>query len=363
VLGEPIADAVVDGILNNLGFGIKNTASSFEIEVPAFRFKDIAIEADIIEEVIRIYGLSNIKAELPVIQMTQAHPAPGFALEQAIKNTLANTAYENINFSFLGEKLLKRAGVSPNDLIEVANPISEDLQFMRPSLLPYLLEKVEANKLEQEVFALFEMGRVFGKTVVGREKKQVAYMAYNSDFLSIKGILEELFETLGLTVRIQPTPKAPSYAHPGQVAEINFQGKCIGFIGTLHPSLAKNFHINKPCALFEMELESILSASRKAPQYKEFNRLPKAERDQNFILDKTVLAGDFVRKISKASPLLVDIKVVDVYEGEHIEKGLKSLTIRAIYQSPEKTLTDAEVDAMHKQLVELAQKNGAQLRG
>lgn len=363
ILGKEIEDAFVENTLTNLGFTVKTQGEKFEIIVPAFRFKDINIPEDIIEEVIRIYGLAHIGDELPTMQMQRSEPSPGFRMEQKIKNILAETAYEVVNFSFLGKKLLERTGFSTwEKLIEVANPISEDLNLMRPLLLPYLLEKLENNRLEEEAFSLFEIGRVFSKLMEGRERKQMAYIAYNSDFLKVKGVLEELSLEMGIVLQILPAKEAHTCAHSGQIADILFQGKRIGSLFTLHPKIAKEFHLNKPVVAFEFRLDAILSAQQKPATYKEFNRLPKVERDQNFILEKMVLTGEFIRKISKASPLLQSIEVVDVYEGEHVEVGFKSITIRAVYQAVDRTLTDAEVDMAHKELVAQAEKQGAKLR-
>lgn len=363
MLGEVLENTQIENILVRLGFQVKALGETFEVQVPFFRMKDMEIEEDLVEEIVRIYGLKNIQSELPLIQMKQSKPAPGFLLEKSIKNILAETAFETINFSFLGKKLLERTRFPGfESLIEVANPISEELSLMRPMLLAYLLEKMENNRLERESFAMFELGRVFGKNIEGRETKHLAYLAYNQDFFAVKLVLQNLADELGFAFQIKPATQASFLAHPGQAAEILFQGKLIGEFATLHPHVEKEFHLQKGAVYFEMDITAMLQSPKKITAFKEFNRLPKVERDQNFLLEKTTLVGDFIRKISKASPLLLSLSVVDVYEGEKIEAGLKSVTLRAVYQSPEKTLTDEEVDVAHKALIQSAEKNGAKVR-
>ena len=369
MLGDELDNAVITKILEDLGFTVSAQGETFEVTTPFFRLKDMDIEEDLVEEIIRVYGLKNIKLELPEITMQRSEPVKGFVQEQAAKNFLANTAFENVNFSFLGEKLLEKSGISPKGLIQVANPISEELSLMRPSLLPYLLQRIEENMRHENEFAVFEIGKAFstqeleGDKQTSAEEKRIAFVAYNQDFYAAKSVLEGLFSELNLVAQVRPTKEAPAQAHPGQVAEVFFQGKIIGTIATLHPAIAKNFGIEKAVSWFELNFAALTNAKQKPVQYKGFNKLPSVERDQNFLVEETALMGNIIQKLSKSSKLITDVQVVDVYQGEGIEEGQKSVTLRTTYQAVDKTLTDNEVEAAHKDFVKAAEKQGAKVRG
>ncbi len=363
VMGEILEEKFVTNVLTNLGFEIENKKDSYELKIPDFRFKDINIEEDIIEEIARIYGLNKLSPELPSMKMSLSKPALGVRVEQKVKNVLAESAYEVLNYSFLGEKLLEKCNFKNKDkLIEISNPLSEDIRFMRPALLPYVLKNIEANYKYNEKIALFEIGKIFGKDLDLYEQKNLIYIAYNSSFYEVKGILENLFEKLNLKVDIKPSEKDSIYAHAGQNAEIFFQGKFIGYLSRLHPRISKNFDLIKPVVFFEIDFKVVQETKLKLPQFCNINKLPTVERDQNFVLDKKVLVGDLTKKIGKGIPFLKNLEISDVYEGDQVEKGMKSITFKAVYQAEDKTLTDEEVDTSHKKLVEQGVKNGARLR-
>jgi phenylalanyl-tRNA synthetase beta chain len=335
------------------------------IKVPDFRFKDIQIEEDLIEEIIRIYGLSNIQMELPDIKMDFSESIPSFPLEQKIKNILAQHAHETIHYSFLGLDLLEKIGEEKMPKrIEILNPLGEEHRYMRSSLAPYLLGSIAKNSRHEEKFALYEFGKVFhlNENRQVQETKHLAYASYDSSFYETKEVLQQLFQEIDMKIQLKEAKEIPKYSHPGQVAEIHFQGKKIGFISSIHPKILKNFDIQKPLAYFEWNFDALAHAKRKPKQHLSVNKFPSISRDQNFILDRKILAEDFMKKIQKGVAHLSSLEIKDIYEGEHIPEGKKCVTIHAVYQSDSETLTDSQVEGIHKKLVENAVSFGGELR-
>ena len=361
------------------------------VHIPDFRFKDIQIEEDLIEEIIRIYGLSNIKMEFPDMKMDFSESTQGFPLEKSLKNILAQYAYETVHYSFLGKDLLEKSlQKNISNSIEIANPLGEEHRYMRNSLFPYLIQGIAKNSRHEEQFALYEFGKVFSlintpschsreggnpdshisldkiknnkESQQIQETKHIAYASYDSDFYQAKSVVSQIFNEIDMKTQLKESKEVPEYFHPGQYAEIFFQGKSIGFISTVHPKVLKNFDIQKPVSYFEWSFDIVSLAKRKPRKHLPVNKFPSITRDQNFILDRKVLSEDLLKKIQKGVGNLNSVEIKDVYEGEHIPKGKKCVTIHAVYQSDSETLRDAQVEQLHKKLIENAVSFGGELR-
>ena len=371
ILGEVLSIDTISHILKSLGFIIHTQEQDIlEIIVPHFRFKDIEIEEDIIEEIVRIYGLKNIKAEFPMVTMHSAKQSQSFIVEKKIKNILSEFSYETLHYSFLGKDLLDKTQQNDlSDIIEIQNPMGEEHRYMRTSLLPYLLKSTEENAKHDDCFSLYELGKVFRKNIIDtenthpvQETKQLACVLYNADFYALQSKVFLLAKKLGITLQIRETKDFASYYHPGRSAGIYFQGKNIGYIGHIHPQVTKNFDIKHDVVYFEMNIESMIQRNLPVKKYKTMNKYPSIDRDQNFILDRNVLVGPFIQKIKKGVKNLVNIEIQDIYEGDHIDQGKKCLTLRATYRLESGTLKDSEADIFHKQLIDKALQNNADLR-
>jgi phenylalanyl-tRNA synthetase beta chain len=371
ILGEILPTEKICSILKSLGFIIdKQEQETLEVVIPHFRFKDIEIEEDIIEEIVRIYGLKNIQAEFPLASMHFAQPSQSFVIEKKIKDILSVYAYETLHYSFLGKDLLDKTEQNDlSDVIEIQNPMGEDHRYMRTSLLPCLLKSTEENAKHDDHFSLYELGKVFRKNITDKtntrpiqEIKELACISYHSDFYALQSTLFLLAKKLGITLQIRETKELASYYHPGRSAAIYFQGKNIGFIGHIHPQVTKNFDIKHDVVYFEMNIETMIQRTLPIKKYKVMNKYPSIYRDQNFILDSKVLVGPFIQKIQKGIKNLVNIEIQDIYEGEHIDQEKKCLTLRVTYRLETGTLKDSEADIFHKQLVDKALQNNAELR-
>ncbi|ODN42645.1 phenylalanine--tRNA ligase subunit beta [Piscirickettsia litoralis] len=356
ILGVSIADEEVEDILTHLGMSVERIEDGWHVGAPSFRF-DMEREEDLIEEIVRIHGYDEIPLHTP----ERPAEVPAFSeyqlTVQQFSQTLVDRGYsEAMNYSFLDEKL--QTLVCPNDeFVRLANPLSEELAIMRTSLLPGLLKSLLHNqKRQQERVRLFEVGTCF-RLVEGkkRERQRIAGVIFGSassqhwsgqtaaDFYDLKGDLEAL---LALT-KSEISFKAAEHSalHPGQCAQVKVNGKCAGVIGALHPHLAQKLNVKGKAFLFELDLQAISAA--KLPQAQALSRYPSIKRDLALLVDEAINAADLIAAVTEVVPeQLQDARIFDVYQGEGIEKGQKSIALSLILQDLSRTLTEEDVAAL-----------------
>ena len=363
-LWEELESKVIEKILSDLWFEYKDLWEKYKITVPKFRLRDIEIEEDLIEEIMRVYWLDNIKFLKPDFTMKVSRSTNAFELEEKAKNTLVSQwAYEALNYSFLWKKLLEKSGIVSSDLIKITNPLSSELEFMRPKLFSYLLENIEKNILNEESFTLFEVARVFWKDWDKKlENKNLAFVSYNYEFFEAKKIAENLFEKLWVAVQFRQSKEVPKYAHWWQCADIFLQWKNVWNLATLHPKIAKNFDLQKNTIFMEINFEAVENAKIRIKKYKAFSSFPSVKRDQSFIIDEKTEISWILKKLWWVEKIQTWVELVDVYQWKWVEEWKKSITLSFQYWSMEKTLTDEEVLLAHKKVLEKAGKSGCEVR-
>jgi phenylalanyl-tRNA synthetase beta chain len=360
VLGEINDIKLYQEILEKLDFKVKIKDNVLVCQVPKFRYQDINIKADLVEEIMRVFGLEKIKTILPKISLDISNSVKFFREEQKIKNYLANFAFECVNYSFLAPKFLEKTLLNKEDFIKIKNPLSEDLSLLRNNLLPSLLKNLISFKDYEN---LFEIAKIQKKTVEGfKEENHLCFLAYAKDFHYVKDIFNQMIKNLNFNYKIFPTKNNYSFTHPKKTAEIMFQGKDLGIIAEINPQINKNLNLKEKICFFEINLEVLKTAKLKNKKFEAFSSFPKIFRDQNLLIKKEVLVGDFLKKIFKKIPNLIDLKISDIYEGKDILKDYKCITLKSVYQSFDRTLTDEEVNEAQKQLINKALENKAQLR-
>ncbi len=367
LLGVEIDDATVEDILTRLGMQVQSVSDGWKIVAPSCRF-DVSIEADLIEEIGRIYGYANIPENLSAAPVSiQAVPEASFHLLRA-KELLVDRGYqEAITYSFIAPEL---AGLLTPDArqIRLANPISADMSVMRASLWPGLLSTLQYNLARQhERVRLFESGQVFLETKDDIEQPEMlAGLVYGErmpqkwnnapgkvDFYDIKGDLEVILELVGDPDSFAIRPIEDVSLHPGQAAAVWRNGEEIGRLGMLHPGLQSRLGISGNVFLFQIRLQSLEEG--RLPAYQAVSRYPAIRRDLALLVKKDLSWADVKACAQKAAPEIVrDIQVFDVYTGDNIDSGLKSLALSLILQDYSHTLTDEEteqaVDAVLKAL-------------
>lgn len=376
LLGADIDPGFVTDALTRLGMDVVAAGEAFRVTPPGTR-PDIAIEADLIEEVARLYGYDNLPETRPGGRLT-ARAAPERVLpESRLRQTLAARGFhEVLSWSFLSRDRLERfhmvAGAQA-----LANPLSRDQDTLRTSLLPGLVAVAEANLHRQQRRArLFELGHCFLDRPEGfSEPERLGLLmagpaapehwdraARQTDFFDLKGEVEHLLALVGETgVSVAPTDLP--WLHPGQAAVIQRDGAKLGWLGQIHPALARDLDL--PATLFAAELDTAQLLSRALPEYRMVSRQPAVRRDLSLTLPEGVPASAVVETARNAGGTrLREVVIFDRYQGEGVEKGYKSLAIGLIIQELSRTLKDAEIEALVAGVTAaLEEKLGAALRG
>ncbi len=379
VLGIKIADADVERILRALGMGVTATGEGWQVTAPSRRF-DIAIEEDLIEELARIHGYDRIPTTLPGGASRIAMPSETRLDEASARRQLvARDMLETINFAFVDAELLKQWGLDGAQ-VPLANPLSAELAVMRPQLLPGLVAALRRNAARQAGrVRLFELGRVFhpqageGKPAPVETLRVAAAVCGDADalqwgtatrkvdFHDLKGDLESLAAASGAVLEFRPSQRP--FGHPARSADVWRDGACIGWIGQLHPRLARALDIDVDVIAFELDVKPLLA--RQVPRAGELSRFPSVRRDLAFLVPDEVTWSALAATIRTAvGPLLRDVVLFDRYVGQGVDPGFKSLAMGLILQDKSRTLTDRDVDAVVAEVVAaIEREHRARIRG
>ena len=383
--GVDLAPQESAAFLERLGFGVEDNGSRARITTPTWR-PDIEGKADIVEEIIRLCGVDNVPST-PLPRAEGVAPAVLTPLQKRARTArralAAQGLVEAVTWSFISAAEAEIFGGGAAAL-KLANPIAADLSDMRPSLLPGLASAARRNiarGLGDQT--LFEIGQIFRDATPEGQRLAAAGIrrgfsgagrhwsgkATPAGAFDAKADALALLAALGVaTGGLQVVPGGPSWFHPGRSATLQFGPKSIvGHFGELHPRALRTLDMEGPVAAFEILLDSLPSAKAKATKIKSKLDLPDLQplaRDFAFMVEKTVAAGDLVRAVAAADrALIVDVTVFDVYEGAGVPSDMKSVGVAVTLQPREKTLTDAEIEAVAAKIVaEAAKKTGATLR-
>lgn len=383
--GIEISDEAIQKILTDLGFIIDGQADgAWLLRVPFWR-SDITLEEDVFEEVIRIYGYDNI----PAVSFTAEgfHPETiGWNAKQKrenlIRSQLASRGLlETVTWSFLSEENAKLFGEKVDlEQVTLMNAISQDLSIMRPSVIPNLIEAAVTNDNHgQQSAAFFEVGPVYQGLKIEDQiqlatglrchlKKQASW-SENEEQVSLydaKADAYAVLEVAGLnTDNLQLQAEGPTYYHPGRVATILLGKMVVGYFGELHPQLLKRKGYKGRMVAFEVNLDALPPAKdkRKNKAFISYN-LQSVERDFAFLVDKSVKAGELMKLMRSAEKKFIsDIHLFDVYEGDRLPEGKKSLALKVTLQPTDKTFTDEDLEEISQKIIQLVtDKTGAELR-
>ena len=373
-------DRMVD-ILTKLEFGITESGDTIEALVPTWR-DDVTGMPDIAEEVARIVSYDNIAPTIPVAVLSSGGMTPKKALTKEVTHYLAHAGLSQIiTFSFMHKdgltNMMLPEGDSRYTAIPILNPISEEFPYMRTTLVPAVIEAAKRNIAQQNKdLWLFETANVYEPkalplTEVPHERPmacgimmgKVTEAAWNqaqrdTDFYDVKGVVDGLLAKLGLT-EFDIQPSTESYYHPGVSAHYTINGVTIANYGELHPQAVKNFDLPGKVYMFEIDLEAVLSITVSAFRYKSFSKFPGTSRDLAIVAPVSVASGEIIDLIKEnGGDYLESVSIFDVYEGEHIEAGYRSLAYNLQFRSMEGTLNDEDIDGAIQAIIDaLATKN------
>ena len=346
-------------ILESLGCEISGNT----VTPPSWR-NDITGAADLVEEIIRIYGYDKI----PVVNLpykTRVEATPVLKNNQLIRQRLtANGLNEVVTYSFINPKTAEIFSFE-NQLLNLQNPISIELSTMRPSIVPALLETALNNHNRGfKDLKLFEIGPIFTEDSeqiivsgirTGKNHERNIYGDYrNIDAFDAKADLQSILKFLGApNGKIQKT--APNYYHPGRSGGLYLGKTPLGFFGEIHPQILKSLGISTPVSVFEVFLQN-LPTTKKKYQPLQFSDFQGVTRDFAFVVAKDLSSGDLINGLVKADKLISNIYIFDIYQGDKLEAGKKSVAISVEIQPLEKTLNDADIESIVTKINEIANK-------
>ncbi len=353
-------------ILKDLGFEILSTSDeSITVATPDFR-KDISIPEDLVEEIVRIYGLNSVEAVAPVITISQKEKLKSRQVEQRIANVLVqNGVQEILTLAFYGKDLLKRSGFEtvPETSLLLKNPLSEDLEIMRTSLSPRLLEVAERNRKHTEHFRIFESGKVFfwqnGEKI---EEPRITALLVGDDFYTAKWVAENIFEAFYATSRIEATQHTVPFAHPGRGAVMTAGKDAKIKIFQIHPKTAKEFSLPEESCIVCISLAPFEALLANKPKLKDLPKFPSIDFDLSVLCDVKTLVGDLAKVASRVSPLIESATVQSVWEGKGVPEGQKSVTLSFLLRAEDRTLTDVEWKNIREDILKALEKKGAVFR-
>ncbi len=381
VIGTQLELSEVQAIFSRLQFEFVTDNDTITVTAPSRR-GDITIEEDLIEEVARLYGYDRLPMTLPVGVSTPGHLSDYQQKRRVVRRFLEGAGlYQAVTYSLTSEDKATQFAIEKREPIRLAMPMSEERSMLRVSIVPQLLEVLKYNTARQnDSIGVYEAGAVFlanGSEALPEEQEHIAGAITGLwqthpwqgekkpvDFYVLKGILEGLFAKLGLADMVEYRQVSLENMHPGRTASVLINGETIGFIGQIHPSVQKDLDL-KDSYVFELSLKVLLETAIAPLRYESIPRYPSITRDIALVVEKAKTAGELEQIIVQAGgTLLKEVSVFDLYEGERMEQGKKSIAFSLKYFDPERTLTDEDVTKTHdKVLLAVEEKAGAVLRG
>lgn len=385
VLGTVINRDEILGIVRRLGMAVEEWDVSFIVLPPPFR-ADIRREIDVIEEIARFFGYDRIPVTVPCIPVSEGGRSQNHKRTQEIRESLKGAGFtEAVNYSFMDQRMLDMLCIGPDDTrrktMALQNPLNAEESLLRTFLVPALVRNLVQNmSVGIRDVRLFEISRVFRNlggslpeerhhlgAIACREKLPALWSDSTPEFYAVKGIVETVLSRLRVDDR-SFRPSAEPFLHPGKAGDLFAGDEKVGFIGVLHPSVANKLGVKIPKAdivVLELDLDALLSLPAGTVTYAPLPRFPFIDRDIALVLGESVAAGT-VMDLIRAYPsnLIEAVSVFDSYQGKNIPEGKKSLAFSIRYRSPERTLTDAEIEELHGRIAKyLIDKTGGAVRG
>lgn len=378
LIGFELTTEEINTIFERLGFGTKVNGEAFEVEVPSRR-NDISIKSDLIEEIARIYGYDQLPSTLPNFESaTAGHLTENQLKTRKVKEILEGAGLNQaITYSLVHKEVAKKYTIEQNDVVELMMPMSEDQAVLRQSLLPRLIDATRYNVARKNKnVALYELGRVFYSNGQEQLPTEVEFLsgiltgqyAANKwqqkeepvDFFLVKGIVERIAEQLNLTFTFEATQL--DLLHPGRTAYVKLNDNVVGLIAELHPTVEKENDLDRTY-VFELNFTKLLEQQVGKIEYQPIPKFPGVSRDIALVVGTDISAASLINTIdANGDEILNHAEVFDVYEGEHMEEGKKSVAIRIDYLDINETLTEEKVTTVHNQILAALEQNGATLR-
>lgn len=378
-LGTDISTEKMAAILNGLGFTVSITEDLLTLQAPSWR-TDITGMVDISEEIARNIGFDNITASLPQGKVMLSEQTPVTGANDSLRDLLvADGLDEVITYSFIHptafDKLNLPAEHHLRQVIPIANPITDDFTVLRTTLLSSLLQATAYNNARRnDNVAIFEVGNTYIANVLPLKEfpTEIPVVAgvltgkrneihwggskEDFDFYDVKGLVTNLLDKFAIS-GYELTRSNFAALHPGKSVDITLHGENIGYFGQIHPIVEKNYDFIKPVFVFELKVVPFIESGNKIAKYKVLPKYPFITRDLAIIIPNGTVSSDLHALVeSAAGQYLVDFKLFDIYSGKQIQDGCKSVAFTLTFQAKDRTLTDAEVEAATKNVLDKLQE-------
>jgi phenylalanyl-tRNA synthetase beta chain len=368
LIGVEISDEDILDYLQRLGFNTAKDRDDYSVTVPYWRDHDIEAGIDFTEEVARMYGYHNMPSVLP----DQAPPTytadADVVWEQWLKRQLAERGYtEFYGLSFASEELLEKYDLDPTKAVKLLNELSSDATLMRPSLIPGILRDLADNQGHHSAARVFELQRVYLKTDgLPEERTHLVMAEYGHDaeqsFARLKGVLEDVGNRIGWKISLNRLEDHPKW-HRTRSAEVSINGKVLGVIGQVDAEYQKAFGLRDEVMMLQIDVQDLMAQSELQRRYDGVPAFPSVDRDISIEVDVHVEFGQLAESLLKVDSLVRDVRLVDVYHGDKVATGKKSITLAVELRSDEKTLESEEIDrAIHKATDSLVEQFSAVIR-
>lgn len=373
LLGTKIKEETMVSYFKKLDLGVDEEKK--EIIVPTWR-QDIGCLADIAEEVARFYGYDNIPMTLPKGEATMGRLSDKLVIESIARNVAESCGFsEGMTYSFESPKVFDKLLLSKEDknreAIVISNPLGEDYSIMRTLSINGMLTSLATNyNRRNKNVRLYEIGNIYIPKALPlkelpEERTQLTFGMYgNGDFYDMKGVIEMFLDKIGLTDLKEYNPNAEKpYLHPGRQAKILYEGSVIGYLGEVHPDVCDHYNIGTKAYIAVIDLPEVVEKATFAKKFRPIAKFPAVTRDISMLVKKEILAGQIEEIIRRrGGKLLESYHLFDIYEGEQIEKGYKSIAYSISFRSEEKTLEDKEVNEVMKKILNGLSEMGIELR-
>lgn len=393
-LGYAAEEAKFVDFMKRLGCQIEKTGTDYKVLPPTFRF-DLEQDMDLVEEYARLNGYEHIPETLPTFKTAPTHHDKAFMFNLETSKLMRAEGFQQaFNFAFVGSKAersflgslgpLKVAGLASSEKeIRIMNPLNEEMDVMRSTISFGLFKNLNTNFHYGNMLGrLFEIGSTFaikedgtygegsrlGMAIWGRSQNLWNKSLDYPIVFELKGTVEALLKSLNISAYTWVTPNdgkgninaadIPAFMHQGQYAQLLVEGKKVGFIGTLHPVLLDDNKIRVPAALAELDLDQLYKGQPRPYRIQSISKFPVVERDFAFVMPKTLKVGDVLKDIRKAGgSLLLNVDVFDLYEGDNMEAGKKSVAIRLWLQDKHGTLQESQIAEVTQKILDSLKKN------
>lgn len=358
-LGVKLEENKIVNILESLQFTVQKSNRSLKIIPPTFRQFDIAIPEDIVEEVARIYGYHNLPSNLMTGAIPISRKAKDFPVEEKIKTILKYWGYTEVyDYSFISKDLIGKAKLTTSCHLKIANPLTNEIGYMRISLVPSILKNISDNQAFRENLRLFELANIYLPKVGNLpDEKLSLVITEQSEFLKLKGTVLTLFNELGIRNIVEEIPTVETgFFHPKQILSLSIpKTGIVCLIGKIYPSLAAGFNLKNNLYLAEIRLNQLIPLISETKKYTPIPLYPAVIEDLTFVITRGKQIGLFTSTIKSLSQLIVKIELIDKYK--------EAYTFRITYQDPSRNLTDEDVKTVREKIIGMAaDKFGAKLK-